>query len=250
MLRLEYLDAIKRNIRLDDLAELGVPTGEMICREIDSGNYETAKKLARYFVPESKALHDLYCDWTYDIFDKVAQTHGEEAMFELMRATQSTWMMRRTWKGLSKMTPFQRLALNAEVFRAHRCGPQQDGALTIIEDDKKYTLTCDPCGSGGRMRRGDPIDGTPSRLGKPYNFGKTSKPYWWSWHQEGVPYYCIHCAVNEILMIEWGGWPLWVTEYTPDHAKPCAWVFYKKPEDVPDKYFTRLGFERPKPETR
>ena len=127
MLKFEYLDAIKRKIRMDDLADLGVPTGEMICRAIDSGNYDTAKALARYFVPESKGLHDLYCDWTYDIFDKVAQKHGEEAMFELMRATQSTWMMRRTWKGLSKMTPFQRLALNAEVFRAHRCGPSQDG---------------------------------------------------------------------------------------------------------------------------
>ncbi|HAJ26688.1 MAG TPA: hypothetical protein DCG53_05500, partial [Syntrophus sp. (in: bacteria)] len=238
MLKFERWDLIKRKIRRDDLEDLGVPTGDMICRCIDEGKLDLAKELAQYFVPESKGLHDLYVDWTADIFDKVAKKYGEEAMFELLRATQSTWMMRRTWSGLSKMEPFQRLILNGEIFRAHRCGPRQMGELTFVEDENKYELICDPCGSGGRIRRGDPVDGTPSRLGKPYNFGVTSQPYWWSWSQAGVPYYCIHCAMNEILMMEWGGWPLWVTEYTPDAEKPCAWHFYKTPQAIPEKYWT------------
>jgi hypothetical protein len=245
MLKYERLDSIKRKIRQDDLDDLGVPTGDMICRCIDDGNLEMAKELAQYFVPESKGLHDLYVDWTADIFDKVAKKYGEEAMYELLRATQSTWMMRRTWSGLSKMQPFHRLILNAEIFRGHRCGPRQMGELNFREDENKYELLCDPCGSGGRIRRGDPIDGTPSRLGKPYNFGVTSKAYDWSWGQAGVPYYCIHCAINEILMMEWGGWPLWVTEYNPDATKPCAWHFYKTPQAIPEKYWTRLGFKKP-----
>jgi len=245
MLKFEKWELIKRKIRQDDVKDLGIPTADMVCREIDAGNLEVAKELSQYVVHESKALHDLFCDWTYDIFDKVAKRYGEEAMHELLRETQSTWMMKRTWKGLLGMTPFQRLILNAEIFRAHRCGPRQMGELVITEDREKYTLSFDPCGSGGRMRRGDPINGTPSRLGKPYNFGKTSKPYSWSWKQKGVPYYCIHCAVNESLMIEWGGWPLWVTMYDPDPEKPCGVIFYKKPEYIPEKYWTRLGFEKP-----
>lgn len=245
MLKFETWDLIGRKIRQDDLADLGVPTGDMIKRQIDEGKLELAKELADYFVPESKGLHDLYVDWTTDIFDKVAKKYGEEDMYELLRATQGTWMMRRTWSGLRKMTPIERLNINAEIFRAHRCGPRQQGELNITEDEHKYMLLCDPCGSGGRIRRGDPIDGTPSRLGKPYNFGVTTKPYWWSWSQAGVPYYCIHCAINEILMIEWGGWPFWVTEYNPDHSKPCAWHFYKAPEPMPEKYWTRLGFQKP-----
>ena len=60
-----------------------------------------------------------------------------------------------------------------------------------------------------------------------------------------MPYYCLHCAMNEMLMIEWGGWPLWVTEYNPDETKPCAWVFYKNPQVMPEKYWTRLGFKKP-----
>jgi hypothetical protein len=241
----KYWHLIKRKIRKDDVEDLGIPTPDLICREIDDGNYDLAKELAYYTISESKGLHDLYADWTYDLFDKVAKKYGEIAMYELLRETQSTWMMRRTWKGLLNMTPLERLELNAEVFRSHRCGPRQMGELDIVEDKEKYILSCDPCGSGGRMRRGDPVDLTPSRLGKPYNFGKTSQPYSWSWNQAGVPYYCIHCAVNEILMIEWGGWPLWVTDYDPDPEKPCKWMFYKKPELIPEKYWKRLGFEKP-----
>ena len=96
------------------------------------------------------------------------------------------------------------------------------------------------------MRRGDPVDKTPSRLGPPYNFGVTKKGYPWSWGLKSVPYYCIHCAINEILPIEWGGYPLWVTGYSDDAAEPCYWHFYKKPELIPDEYFKRLGFKRPK----
>jgi hypothetical protein len=95
------------------------------------------------------------------------------------------------------------------------------------------------------MRRGDPVDNTPSRLGPPYNFGVTRQAYPWSWQRKNVPYYCIHCAVNEILPIEWGGYPLWVTGYTEDASKPCYWHFYKEPRLIPAMYFERLGVEKP-----
>lgn len=245
MYKLEYWQSINRVIRQGDLKSLGESTVGLICREIDAGNYEKAKSLAQYFITESKGLHDLYCDWCYDILDKIARKYGEEAMYELMRESQSTWMMRRTWKSCIKMTPYQRLMLNAEILRAHRCGPRQIGELDITEDAEKFTLSMDPCGSGGRQRRGDPVDGTPSRLGGRYNFGRTSREYPWSWSQKGVPYYCVHCAINEILMIEWGGWPLWVTEYDPDPEKPCKWIFYKNPELIPNRYWERLGFRKP-----
>ncbi|MDT8272139.1 MAG: hypothetical protein RRA35_03000, partial [Desulfomonilia bacterium] len=137
MLKFENWDLIKRKIRQDDVEDLGVPTGDMVCKAIDEGNYELARELTRYFIPEGKGLHDLYCDWCYDIFDMVAKKYGEEDLYELLRATQGTWMMYRTWKGMQRMTPFQRLSINAEVFRAHRCGPRQQGELTISEEDDR-----------------------------------------------------------------------------------------------------------------
>jgi hypothetical protein len=245
MLKFEYWDLIKRKIRLDDVKDLGTPTVDLVCKAIDDGNYALAKELVIYFIPEGKGLHDLYCDWCYDIFDKVAKKYGEENLHELLRSTQSTWMMYRTWKGMQKMTPYERVCINAEVLRSHRCGPRQMGELSVIEEDDRYIIQMDPCGSGGRMRRGDAVDGTGSRLAKPYNFGVTSKAFWWSWSKAGVPYYCLHCAMCEILMVEWGGWPMHVTAYDPDPQRPCAWIFYKRPELVPEEYWTRLGFKKP-----
>lgn len=233
---------LKRKLRGDPPDQLGNPTQEQVVAAIEAGSLQEAKDLARYMIPEGKALHDLFCDWIWDLFTQVGREYGDEAVYRLCRASQETWMMRRTWKAFRKLPVEEQVLLTAEIMRSHRCGSKQDGQLKVIEDRERYSIIMDPCGSGGRMRRGDPVDGTPSRLGPPYNFGVTRQAYNWSWGQDQVPYYCIHCAINEILPIEWGGYPLWVTEYNPDHQAPCAWHFYKNPAMIPDIYFTRLGF--------
>ncbi len=127
MLQLIHLEKWGRLIRADDWQDLGTPTQEMVARAVDQGLNDQAKALARYVIPEGKALHDLFCDWIWDLFTKTAQLHGEEAFYQLCRSTQETWMMKRTWKGLMKMTVAERVQLNAEVMRSHRCGPKQDG---------------------------------------------------------------------------------------------------------------------------
>jgi hypothetical protein len=245
MVRLIDSQKLKRAIREDDWTALGKPTHQLILEAIDKGNLQEASNLVRYIIPEGKSLHDLYCDWIWDILTKTAEAQGEEAVYKLCRATQETWMLKRTWKALSRMSVEERVYINAEVMRSHRCGPTQDGTIEIFDNVDRITIKMDPCGSGGRMRRGDPIIGTPSRLGPPYNFGVTRKAYPWSWGRLKVPYYCIHCAVNEILPTEWGGYPLWVTEYSDDAAAPCYWHFYKSPELIPEHYFNRIGFSKP-----
>ena len=246
MLRLSDLAVVGREVRQDDAPDLGRPTQELICEAVDQGRPEEAKQLARYMVPEGKGLHDLFCDWIWNLLSEIARGFGEEAMHRIMRASQETWFMKRTWKGFLRLSVEERVHVTAEIMRAHHCGPQQDGALEVTEDAERYSIVMDPCGSGGRMRRGDPVDGTPSRLGPPYDFGATQEAHDWSWGQQGVPYYCVHCALNEILPMEWGGHPLWVTAYDADAAKPCAWHFYKRAEDIPEEYYTRVGRRKPK----
>ncbi len=242
---LKLSDFSGRLLREDDVAEIGRPTGEVIADAIDAGRHDEAKALARNLVHEWKVLHDLYCDWMWDMLTKIADRFGEPEVYAMLRATQETWMLKRTWKVFRRMPVARQVALTAEMMRAHRCGPKQDGAITVTQDAERYTIVMDPCGSGGRMRRGDPVDGTPSRLDPPYNFGKTKEAHHWSWGRKDLPYYCAHCAVNEIMPIEWGGAPLWVTDFDPDHARPCRWHFYKKPELIPEEYWTRVGKKKP-----
>ena len=125
MLRLVKSEKLRRLIRQDDWQDLGTSTPDMIVTAINEGRYEDAKSLARYVIPEGKALHDLFCDWIWDIFTKTAEKHGEEAVYRLCRATQETWMMRRTWKSLVKMSVEERVYINAEIMRSHRCGPSK-----------------------------------------------------------------------------------------------------------------------------
>ncbi len=244
MAKLVKFEKLGRIIRQDDWPDLGDATENMIVKAIDEGRLEEAKALVRYSFSEGKAIHDTFCDWIWDILTKTADQHGEEAVYHLCRKTQQTWMMKRTWKAMLKMSVEERVYLNAEAMRAHRSGPKQDGDIEILEEKERYSIKIDPCGSGGRMRRGDPVDGTRSRLSPPYNFGVTKKVYPWSWNRKNVPYYCIHCAVNEILTIEWGGYPLWVTGYSDDAFEPCYWHFYKDPGLIPDEYLNRLGFKK------
>ena len=150
MIRFIQSEKLRRFIREDDWEDLGRSTIDLIEKAIDEGRYEEAKALARYMLPEGKGLHDLYCDWIWDIFTKTALEHGEEEVYKLCRSTQETWMMKRTWKGLLKMTVEERVHLNAEVMRTHRCGPNLDGRIEIIEDKLKkmkcnrIELTIDP----------------------------------------------------------------------------------------------------------
>ncbi len=247
MLNLAELARLGRPVRQEDIDDLGVPTQTMLRHAIDAGRLDEAKTLASYTIAESKGLHDLFCDWLWDLLTQIARRFGEEALGEILRASQGSWMLRRSWKGFLGMSVKERLALTAEIMRSHHGGPGQDGELTITEDEHRYSLIMDPCGSGGRMRRGDPVDGTPSRLGAPYNFGVTQTAHDWSWGREGVPYYCTHCAMNEILPMEWGGHPLWVTEFNPDASKPCAWHFYKSADAIPEEVYRRVGKTKPAP---
>jgi hypothetical protein len=245
MLKLAEMVKLGRDVRQDDWDELGDATTEKIVEAVEAGRDEDAKALARYIIPEGKVLHDLMCDWVWDLLTQIAKRQGEAEMHACLRDSQSGWMLRRTWRGFLQLSVEERVQLTAEIMRAHRGGPKQDGGIDIIEDDEKYSIRMDPCGSGGRMRRGDPVDGTGSRLAAPYDFGVTEEAHDWAWGKTGVPYYCVHCAVNEAMPMEWGGHPLWVTGYDADAEKPCYWHFYKRADDIPEDYYTRQGFEKP-----
>jgi hypothetical protein len=100
----------------------------------------------------------------------------------------------------------------------------------------------DPCGTGGRMRRGDPARGQTPRTDPPHSFGVVEGSYDWTWNKPGVCTYCAHCAVvNEILPIELHGTPMRVTDYPENPGDPCRWTVYKDPAFVPLEAFSRVG---------
>ena len=134
MLRLAEMARLGRPVRQDDIDDLGIPTQQRIIEAIDAGRYDEARQLAQYTIAEGKSLHDLFCDWVWDMQTQVAKRHGEEALGEMLRGSQETWMLRRTWKGFLQLPVKQRVELTAEMMRSHHGGPKQDGFVEFIED--------------------------------------------------------------------------------------------------------------------
>jgi hypothetical protein len=237
---IEHSTVLGRDIRKDDLPELGISSNTKLEEAIKAGKKEEALKLLEYMTWESIDLHDLYCDWIYANLDYVAKNYGEE---ELPNILKNAFRMASIggYKDFGSIPLEEVVYKIAEEIRSHSSGPSELGSTTLTEDQEKFVITMNPCGSGGRLRRGE-LDGTASRTEPPFNLGKTLKGYPWSWGKAGVPYYCVHCCIwGELSFIETFGYPLRITEYSDDPQKPCSYLFYKDPEKIPDKYFERVG---------
>ncbi|MFC1917381.1 hypothetical protein ACFLXH_01855 [Chloroflexota bacterium] len=230
MVRLEKSNGLGRLIRQDNLDELGISTWTKIKEAIQAEKYQEALSLVDYLNPEGKRLHDVLCDSIWASETYIADNLGEEALYQSLRQTAEPH-----YKGLQKLTPEEYMLLRAESERAQRSGPGEMGDICVTEEKDRYVISLDPCGSGGRMRR-------EGRLAPPYNYGKTKKAHPWSWSKKDVPYYCLHCCIwSEIMPTEWFGYPSRITAYSDDPDAPCAFYIYKKPELIPEEYFTRIG---------
>jgi len=242
---LKYSEKLGRQvIAAEDIAVHGVSTFTKLKALIKEGKTDEALELVDYLQIEGKGLHDLYCDWTYADLDYVARTYGEDEVRNLLSNART--VLNKVFYGrIPRMTVRETVEFFAEAMRAHRTGPGERGDFVIREEEDRYVMEFDPCGSGGRMRRVGEVDGTPPRTGPPLNLGKTQQAHDWTWGRANVPYYCVHCSLwHEVMAIEAIGYPVKITEYSDDPNAPCVWLFYKSPDLIPERYFTRVGMKK------
>ena len=145
------------------------------------------------------------------------------------------------------------LYISLEAMRAHLVGRDRRGDIEFEEHDDRYVLRFDPCGSGGRIMRGDEIEGTGPRVLAPYEFGVIEEPRDWTWNETGVCHYCAHCnlALSTIPAERWGhpvrtvDPPLWRGEGDPLTVKKCQWTVWKSLEAIPEREYERIGRTKP-----
>jgi hypothetical protein len=230
---------------LKDPAQVGREHAERAASAARSLDRDAVEEAMSELKEAQLVLHDAQADWCWGLLTVFRDTLGEERMDEALRVTQAPWLTER-YARIGEMTPKESLELTIEGMRGHFTGPGRSGTIDVREDDDRWVLSFDACGSGGRMRRGDPARGQLPRTEAPYGFGVTHEAHDWSWGQKGVCLYCAHCAVvNEILPIEANGTPMRVVDYPSDPAEPCRWTIYKSPELVPDEAYLRVGKTRP-----
>jgi len=201
-----------------------------------------------------RATHDRACDWLYGLLDAVVRHLGEARIGplwdELMAPMYETYDRydpeRTPWPD-----SIRRLVLvAAESLRGHLSGPGRMGDIEIVEEETRWVLSFDPCGTGGRTYHDDAVEGTTPRMEPPYNFAVTEEEHGWAWNKKGVCVYCVHCCqLNQRMPIARFGFPTRVV--TPptwpearDRGK-CVWSIYKDPSLVPVEAYAEVGYEKP-----
>lgn len=224
MAKLEHSEALGRPIRVDDVAELGESTWRLLRIAIESGNTDEALELLDYGTAVDKGLLDALISYVDDMLTFLADRLGEDEAFEVVRRR----YLPRVVDFLAT-SPGAREAMRREVEnqRAHY------GEVTVTEDEEKFTVHCDPCGTGGRLRRTKDV-------------ARTREPHPWSWGKKDMPYYCSHCSLMwEIIPIEQRGHPISVFLPPERDEDPCLHLYYKRPQDIPEEYYTRVGKTKP-----
>lgn len=208
------------------------------------GQASAAQRLLDEHVAEARLIHDIECDWAWALLTVIACQWGEAVLGEVLRVTEEPWVTVR-YEKIQGMSAEESLRLTVEGMRGHLSGPDRAGTIDVAEEADRYVLSFDACGTGGRMRRGDPKAGSGSRLLPPYNFLSVAGAYDWTWNRKGVCAYCAHCAVvNQILPIEGLGRPMRQTLYPENPGDPCRWVIYKHPDGFPSEAYTSVGKSR------
>jgi hypothetical protein len=240
-----FTPELGRPLRAGGWEQVGASGWKLLREAIASGRQEEALELLDELSTESLEGINQYQDWVWALLSHIADRWGEDELPDAIRSTAGDWF-RPFYDLCRRLEPADRVRLIVEGMRAQRGGPGLEGSVEVIEESDRWVLTFDPCGSGGRMRRGHELSGPP-RSGPPWNLGATKSAHPWSWGREGVPYYCVHCCVvHELMTSEWGdGYPLWVTDFDPDPSKPTRWYVYKDPGQIPEEFFSRVGRKKP-----
>lgn len=201
-----------------------------------------------------RRIHDRDVDHCYGLMNEVAARLGEHRirdMYDRVLLPLFTWRYDRfdidkhPWdEGLQAL-----LYVAIEAMRGHLVGPGRTGDMEFSEEEDRYVVKFDPCGSGQRILRGDIIEGTPSRMKPPYNWGVTKEAHDWSWNKKGICFYCAHCCVlMEQMPIDKFGYPVRVVDapvYDNAQDWKCIWYMYKDPTKVPEQYYERVGRKKP-----
>lgn len=210
------------NKRSGDAAEPTLSDWDLLCETVKAGERGEALGFLEQIQAESQANNDNMTSFVEMVLAHLAGLDEEEVL-NIFR--------QRYYPRMKNILSVNR---STEETMQYCTGLQKrhHAEFTVTEEQNRYVVRYDPCGTGGRLRRTRRV-------------GTTKKAYPWSWGKTDIPYYCCHCCVNwEMIATELRGYPLRITLIGDKPEDPCVHLFYKKPELIPEEYFTRIGMEK------
>ncbi len=222
-MKIERSDALGRDIRRDEGQELAESTWDQVRRLVSAGRAEEALAGIDYGCAEAKMMHDSMCSFADDALSRLAELAGEAEVEKLLRKRYEP-VIRRWLASTPGVT--ESVERGIEFQRGHF------GKTSLKEEPDRFVVTCEPCGSGGQLRRTKQV-------------ARAKQPHDWTWNKADVPYYCTHCALMwEIIPTEIRGYPIRVNLPPKKDADSCVHLYYKTAEAIPEEYFERISRTR------
>jgi hypothetical protein len=216
---------------------------DLALEALDAGDVEKARYWCRREADTKNHMHDVYMDWVAALCSYICEQEGEEAAVRVIKERMVAKISNAEFVA-EKQRIVREEGLRAwvtwciEMARQHHSHP----GLTVAEDDEKITITLNPCGSGGRLIAMGRFEGEDG-------YRKLRNPGHHTWGETDLPIYCAHCPwAHEIipLMVGGPGAQLWVhaAPFPKNPGDPCIHVIYKNPDDIPERYYERLGMKK------
>jgi len=216
--------------------EFGVAPLNTLKTAIEQGDASPAASALERLWLEFKIPHDVLVAWINELLNYLSKETEQRVLDSILETHQSIWGDRyTTW---DQMTPWEKVALTVEGMRGHLSGASRKGDVLVREEEDRFAISFDPCGTGGVLRRGDPETGrTPYQTD-----GFNKEAHDWTWQKTGVHWYCSHCAIAmEWLPGRQRGYLLRPLDHTLDHNAPCVWYVYKDEKKTRAYHYPRTG---------
>jgi hypothetical protein len=225
MIKAKDLETIKkkaqnRKIRKEDPVDTGISTWELVHELLKAGEIDDALFLIDQGLAEDKAVHDNLVNSVGDYLKYFFSILPEERIEKILR---------ERYFPTAKRNVDAKASVEKIMQGFVRYQRANGSSVTIKDEPDRYVVTYHPCGSGGFLI-------------KNRHELRLDKAYPWSWSKSGINYYCLHCCIAwEIIPTELRGYPLYIHLPPENPEAPCIQLHYKRPELIPEEYFSRIG---------
>ncbi|MEW6296847.1 MAG: hypothetical protein AB1671_03790 [Thermodesulfobacteriota bacterium] len=227
------IEALKLGLSVGEVLNCSQSATERMAALIDAGDVEGAKRLYAYMEKGFRDLHDLYREWTSMLLSHVYRTYGIGALEDCLRFSSERrwmpWMMEDiTRDAKDRLQSWVSLLLG------------NFATIRVEEDDEKFTIFQNPCGSCGRQI----LDGCYK---PPLSLAAVTERHPITFNRGNVTVYQAHLAVMHTIMpIERIGAP-WPAIVCPGGADggPCQIFLYKNPRAAAPEHYAMVGMQRP-----
>jgi hypothetical protein len=129
--------------------ELGIAPRDRCLEAIAKGDQQAAIQWLDRMRLEFKNPHEVLVPWGSRFTILLCRNMGEDSVLEtILHTHQSIWGDR--YAAWDQMTPWEKVALTVEGMRGgHFSGARRRGDVQVAEEEDRFVISFDPCGSGG-----------------------------------------------------------------------------------------------------